>query len=116
MGHIPKQLIQLAHRLFDLANLAFPLNDQVLLEIDFGLLCECGFFQELLLGLVAGGGRGAGLGFFEGGFGCALFFDGAALDDLEFGERRGKFAGEFLVGISLRGLLKSAFLLRNSSW
>jgi hypothetical protein len=85
MRYIPEQLIQLSHALFDLSDLAFPLDDQVLLEIDVGLFCEGGFVEELLLGLNAGaGGGGAGLGFFEGGFGCALFLDGAALDDLEF--------------------------------
>lgn len=47
VGNVSKQLIQFADRLLDLADLAFSLNDEVLLEIDFALLCELWFVQKL---------------------------------------------------------------------
>ena len=47
MRNVSKELIQLAHRLFDLTNLSFSLDDQVLLVIDFILLREPWFFHGL---------------------------------------------------------------------
>lgn len=76
------------------------------MEVDFGLGGELGGggALELLLLLLAAalllGGGGTG-GVFEGRFGGTIFFQGAALDDLEFLAGGAEFAGEFLDGVFL---------------
>lgn len=45
MGDIAEQFIELADRLFDLANFAFTFDDEVLLEIDFALVGYLGLLE-----------------------------------------------------------------------
>ena len=98
--------------MLDVADLGFALDDEVFLEVDFGLRGQAGGLLlelELLeLGLGAafgcGGGGGARGRVFEGGFGGAVFFQCAALDYLEFLAGGAEFAGELLHGVFLGGL------------
>jgi len=49
MSDISEEFIQFSHGLFDLPDFPFSLDDEVLLEIHFVLLCQPGLFQRLEL-------------------------------------------------------------------
>lgn len=112
MGDVAEQLVELAHRLLDIADLGLTLDDERFLEVDLVLRrqAQLVLLLELLLLLLAAAllvGRvvrvfegGAG-----GGGGGAFLFDGAALEDLEFGEGGLEFAVQFALGEFLGWLL-----------
>lgn len=86
VGDVTEQLVQLANRLFDVADLGLALDDERFLEIDLILRCEAQLLLLLELLLLVGlmlraAGAGSVLikGGTRGGGGAALFFDGATL-------------------------------------
>ena len=113
--HVPEQLVQLPDALLDVPNLAFSLDDERFLEVDFVLRCKAQLvlFLYLLLLLVGVVGiareirRVAGVveSGARGGSGSTLLLQGQALDGLEFRARGLEFARELLLGVFLGGLL-----------
>ena len=60
----------------------------------------------------AGGGLGVDGGF-GGGYGGALFFEGCALEGLEFAEGSLEFARDLLLGVLLRRLISPSLVSPN---
>lgn len=114
MGDVAEQLVELAHRLLDIADLGLALDDERFLEVDLVLRrqAQLVLLLELLLlllllatALLVGGVVRVFEGGAGGGGGGAFLFNGAALEDLEFGEGGLEFAVQFALGEFLGWLL-----------
>ena len=107
---ITKQLVELADRLLDIADLGLALDDEGFLEVDLVLVCEAQLLLllQLVLAVVSPlfAWRGCVL---EGGAsglcGLLFFFQRLLLQLLEFGEGGFEFALQLRLSEFLRGLL-----------
>lgn len=104
---VAEEFVQLADRLLDVANFGFTLDNEGLLEIDLGLVCQTELLLLLLLQLLAASllARVGLTALFQGcscsGRGCALLVECLSLQSLELSQGRLELLVQFALGVFL---------------